>query len=491
MKLSIITTCLNSKDTILYTLNSIMCQTYTNIEHIIVDGGSTDGTIDIIKNYPFLNKKIFFRKNIGIYEGINYGIKKSSGEIISILNADDILQSKNIVFEMISIIKKHRNKKIFLGNVVYFNKDNFEKVSRFYPSTNFTRNQMYYGIMPPHPASFIRKEVYNKTGLYNEQFKIAGDFDMFLRAIYINKLSFKKINKTVVRMKTGGISGRDLKSYAVTTREIRTSFKINNIKNNLFRIIKRIPSKLHQYLNLDQKKLNKGFKNVLLNYGLTLTNNYFQIILNQKLIPFKKNFILSGMNLAFLGYYLKNETKSHPDQYHWPDGLFAKYLKLKIKKIPGRELLVKLKIPKSIKKINIIGNCSVRNLEYMKKKFNLPIRIIPLPYGSVESMLHKKNIILKKNHLTFITLPTPKQEMFAYKLAEKNKYFQIICIGASISLASKEEKPVPKWMSNYEFIWRLQSDTSRRVKRLLESIFHLVYGSIINKKKIHINIIDE
>ena len=81
--------------------------------------------------------------------------------------------------------------------------------------------------------------------------------------------------------------------------------------------------------------------------------------------------------------------------------------------------------------------------------------------------------------------------MFAYKLAEKNKYFQIICIGASISLASKEEKPVPKWMSNYEFIWRLQSDTSRRVKRLLESIFHLVYGSIINKKKIHINIIDE
>ena len=81
--------------------------------------------------------------------------------------------------------------------------------------------------------------------------------------------------------------------------------------------------------------------------------------------------------------------------------------------------------------------------------------------------------------------------MFAYKLAEKNKYFQIICIGASISLASKDEKPVPNWMANYEFIWRLRSDTLRRLKRLFESIFYLIYGSTIKKRELHINIIDE
>ena len=491
MRLSIITTCLNSKNTILYTLNSIMSQTYENIEHIIVDGGSTDGTIDIIKNYPFLNKKVYFKKNIGIYEGINYGIQKSSGKIVSILNADDIFHSKKTVADVISVIKKNKSKKIFLGNVVYFEKNNFSRIVRFYPSTNFTKDQMYSGHMPPHPASFIKKEVYDEIGLYNSNFKIAGDFDMFLRAIYIKHIPFIKMNKIIVRMRTGGISGRDLKSYAVTTREIRTSFKNNNLDNNILRIVKRIPSKLSQYINLDKKNLNKGFDDILLNYGLENYKNYFRLIVNEKLIPFKKNFILSGMNLAFLGYYGKKETKSHPDQYHWPDGLFAKYLNLDIKKIPGRKLLHKLKIPKNIKKINILGNCSIKNLGYLKKRFNLPVKVTALPYGTVESMLKKKKIILKKNHLTFITLPTPKQEIMAYKLSETNKYFQIICIGASISLASKEEKPVPKWMVNYEFIWRLQSDTLRRVKRLFESVFYLIYGSVIDKKEFHINLIDE
>ena len=492
MKLSIITTCLNSQSSILYTLNSILSQSYKNIEHIIVDGGSTDNTISIIKNYPFRNKKIILKKNVGIYEGINLGVKASSGDLVSILNSDDIYQSKDTLKKIIQIVKKDKKNKIFLGDVVYFKNTNFSKINRYYPSKNFARNSMFFGNMPPHPASFIKKEVYQKYGLYNKQFKIAGDFDLFLRTIFINKVPFKIINQIVVRMKSGGISGRNLKSYFITTREIVTAFKLNSLTNNILRVLTRIPSKLFQYVNLNIKMLNIGFENPKIKYGFEYIDNYFQLIKNEKYLPFKKNFILSGMNLAFLGYYIKKETKSHPDQYHWPDGLFSKYLSITIKKIPGRKLLAKMKIPKDVKNIEILGNCTERNLKYLQKRFKIPISITPLIYGPIKEIV-KKKILLKKNSLTFITLPTPKQEILAYELAKYNKKFKIICIGASISLASKEERPVPSWMSNYEFIWRLQSDTLRRLRRLFESMFYLLVGLLVNKrlKNVHMQIIDE
>ena len=492
MKLSIITTCLNSQNSILYTLNSIMSQSYKNIEHIIVDGGSTDNTVNIIKNYPFNNKKIILKKNVGIYEGINLGLKSCTGDIISILNSDDIYQSKDTIKKIIPLIEKDKKNKIFLGDVVYFKDKNFSKINRYYPSRNFIRDNMFFGNMPPHPASFIKKEVYQKYGLYNKKFKIAGDFDLFLRTIFINKVPFKIIKQVIVRMKSGGISGRNIKSYFITTREIVTAFKINNLKNNMLRVLIRIPSKLSQYWNINSKILNLGFKNPKIKYGFNFIDNYFQLIKNEKYIPFKKNFILSGMNLAFLGYYIKKETQSHPDQYHWPDGIFSKYLSIKIKKIPGRQLLARIKIPKNIEQIEVLGNCTERNIIYLKNKFKLPIKITPLIYGSIEKII-KKKIVLKKNSLTFITLPTPKQEILAYELAKYNKQFKIICIGASISLASKEETPVPSWMANYEFLWRLQSDTFRRIKRLFESMFYLLIGLLIDKrlKDIHMQVIDE
>ena len=158
MKISIITVCLNSEKTIRYTLNSVISQNYHNIEHIIVDGGSTDNTLKILKKYKFKNKKVFLLKNKSLYSSINYGIKKACGELISILHSDDIYNNNSIIRNIVNIAKVSKYK-IFFGNVVYFKNTNFEKITRFYSSRNTSRKTFAYGNMPPHTGSFYKKEI--------------------------------------------------------------------------------------------------------------------------------------------------------------------------------------------------------------------------------------------------------------------------------------------------------------------------------------------
>ena len=167
MKISIITVTLNSERTIRDTINSVLSQSYKGIEHIFVDGGSTDSTVKILKKNPNKNKKIFIKKNSSIYEAINMGIEKSSGKIIHILNSDDILENNNIIEETIYKIKKFPNYDIFFGNVIYFSNNNFTKISRYFLANHKTINNTKKGLMPPHPGSFVRKKVYDQYGLYN------------------------------------------------------------------------------------------------------------------------------------------------------------------------------------------------------------------------------------------------------------------------------------------------------------------------------------
>ena len=158
MKFSIITVTLNSALTLRDTLNSVNSQTYKNVEHIIVDGGSKDETLNLLKKYSKKNKKYFIKKNFGIYKSINYGIKKSTGDYICILNSDDIFHSNNTLDILSKIILKNKNYGIFLGNVAYFDKLDYYKITRFYSSKNFKPWQMRFGLMPPHPASIIKKK---------------------------------------------------------------------------------------------------------------------------------------------------------------------------------------------------------------------------------------------------------------------------------------------------------------------------------------------
>ena len=488
MKVSIITVCLNSEKTIINTLNSVLSQSYKNIEHIIVDGGSTDNTLSILKKYPCKNKKIIIKKNSTIYEAMNEGIKNSKGELISILNSDDFYNNDKVVSEVINIAKKSKAK-IFLGDVAYFNGKNFLKITRYYSANNFNKYNFKYGMMPPHPGSFIKKEVYDKYGLYNTKYLIAADFDIFVRFIKKEKIPIKVLNILITRMKTGGISGKNFKAYLVSTFEILRSLKVNNVNSNIIYSLLRIPKKLSQFYNFNRNILNKKFiikKNLF--YKKYLNEN-FKIITKINKISFSKNFILSGMNLAFLGYLTKGNIKEHPNLINWPDGLFSKIFGINIKKIPGRTVLELLNVRKSkISEIIVLGNLGNIQKDYIKKLYNKKVTNINLPYASIQKIKKSINLKLKKNQLCFITLPTPKQEELAYEIAKQNKFFKLICIGASINIGSGVEKSVPKYLANLEFLWRLRYETFRRTLRLLETFYYFFYGRFISNKIKNLNV---
>ena len=490
MKVSIVTVCLNSESTILDTLNSVINQTYKNIEHIIVDGKSKDKTKFFLKNYSFKNKKIFFLKSNGIYNALNFAIKKATGDIIHILHADDIYQSTDTISIVVKKIKC-RNEKIFLSDVVFFKKNNYSEISRLYTSKKFLKNNLRYGLMPPHTGAFIKKEIYKKF-LYNEYYKIAGDFDFFLRILFINKIKFFYLDLISVRMRLGGISNKYLNSYFRTTYEIKKSFENNNINLNIIYSLLRFPVKIAQLFFLKKNEINKNFNLKISSYYKKYSNYDFIIKKNLKKLDFNKNFIYSGMNLAFLGSYASNKIKKNKYLVNWPDGIYAKKVSGVNIKIPGREILKSIKIPKIIKKITVMGNLSNNSYNFLKKLFNKKIINIKLPYGNINSIINNiRNYKISNHELILVAIPTPKQEMLADFLAKKNKHFKIICIGGSINIASGDEKEVPKILYRFEFIWRLRHETLRRITRILTNFSQYLIGKYITKKINNLKIIYE
>ena len=479
MKLSIITACLNSEKTIIHTLNSVLSQNYKNIEHVIVDGGSTDKTLKILQKYNHPNKKILRTKS-ELYEAMNIGIKNSTGKYICNLNSDDIFNSDSTISKIMNIIKKNKHIDIFLGDVLYFDNNNFSNITRYYSSKNFKVSSLKYGMMPAHPATFVRKNIFYKYGFYNENFKIAADFNFFYKTLYLNRVKYLYSNQIITRMRTGGISGKNLKSYFISSYEIARSFN-SLVTLNILKTFLRIPEKIFQFFNFNQKSLNRNFNIKYTNFFKKLYKIDFKFILNIKKLNFTKNFILAAMNLAFIASYVKGDIKTQSFLINWPDGVFSRIFNSNIRKIPGRNILKNLKIPFFIKEIMVIGNLTNKSKIYLEKIYRRKITNITLGYGSIDKIIKNLKIDIKYNQLVFITLPTPKQEQLAEYLSKHNEYFKIICIGGSIAIASGQEKEVPKFLNNFEFLWRLQYESLRRIKRLFVTFSYYIYGLINNK----------
>lgn len=487
-KISIITVCKNSEDTIIYTLNSIKSQTYENIEHIIIDGNSTDKTHSIIKDYikkePIIPVIFKSENDSGIYDAINKGIEECTGDIICILNSDDIFHSNIALEDAMRLISKNYEFDIFFFSLTYFNNINFKKIVRYYPSNSFKKWMLNFGIIPPHPASFIKREVYKKYGNYDKKFKIAGDFDLFVRLLKIYDVKFKTFNSPMVKMKTGGASGKNFFSYLISFKENYISLKKNKQFASILLLILKIPNKLLQYLNFNEEILNSNFTLFREIIDQSLLENKVKIIYNLNNI-FKKNFVLSGLNLAFLGYHLNGNIKLYKNLYHWPDGIFSRLIKnkLKIKKIPGRKILTEMKIPKFINTIHVLGVLSEKSKKYLQNKFNLKVVSTELPFGDIKKIVKFIPKEIHENELILITLPTPKQEIIAEHIANKFQNYKIICIGASLAMCSGEEKIVPIFLEKLglEFVWRLRSDTRRRFIRLSQT-FLFFFKGLLNKK---------
>ena len=224
-------------------------------------------------------------------------------------------------------------------------------------------------------------------------------------------------------------------------------------------------------------------------------NKFIKIISSTDKIPMNKNFSLSGLNLAFLGFYSKGVINIHKDLYHWPDGIFYKrFFGNKIQKIPGREIISNLKISSQIEKIYVFGDMSQNGYEFLLAKYEKKIIHIKLPHDSAKNLFNKYcNIEFKNTDIIILTLPTPKQEEFAEFIIKKNNFFKILCIGGALSMAAGDEKPIPMFFENYglEFLWRLKSDRKRRIKRLIVSLLYFLKAELtlkfINQKTIFIN----
>lgn len=246
MKISIITVVWNNHKTIKQAINSVLNQTYQEIEYIIIDGKSFDGTVSIINSYGDKISKFISEPDKGLYDAMNKGIAIATGDIIGILNSDDFYENNNIIQ---NIVDEFQTKKvdIIYGDVVYVNPNNLKKIVRYYDSSKFDPLKFAYGWMPAHPSVFIKKHIYEKYGLFRTDLKVASDFDILARLIYSNNVNYSYVNKVFVRMRTGGISSSFSNIFLIIKEQLKVC-KENNIDTNIFKISSKYLTKLPGFL---------------------------------------------------------------------------------------------------------------------------------------------------------------------------------------------------------------------------------------------------
>lgn len=236
MKISIITAVYNAQRTIADTIISVLNQENKDLEYIIIDGGSKDKTVEIIKEYePKFNGRLKWisEKDNGIYDAMNKGIKMSTGEVVGILNSDDFFTTNDVINVVNDTFEKYNPDAIY-GDIHFVNDDNLNKIVRYYSSRIFRRGLMKFGFMPAHPSFYIKRKCFDKFGLYNTNYRIAADFDFLLRTIYKGNIKTKYVAKDFVTMRTGGASTSGINSHKLIMKEHLKAFKENNIYTNRF-----------------------------------------------------------------------------------------------------------------------------------------------------------------------------------------------------------------------------------------------------------------
>lgn len=251
MKLSLITVTYNSVKTLAYTIESVLSQSYSNVEYIIVDGASTDQTVDIIKKYePRFNgtMKWVSEPDKGLYDAMNKGIRMATGDVVGILNSDDFFTTNDILLQVVNAFEANKEIDAVYGDVHFVNPDNLEKCVRYYSSKVFRRSLMKIGLMPAHPSFYLKKERFEQFGYYKTDYKIAADFEFLLRVIYKGRILTKYMSIDMVAMRTGGASTSGFESRKRIMKEHLRAFRENGIYNNVFFLSLRYPYKIWELI---------------------------------------------------------------------------------------------------------------------------------------------------------------------------------------------------------------------------------------------------
>jgi len=250
MKVSLITIAYNSAATIEDTIKSIVAQEYSNIEYIIIDGGSTDNTLSIIEKYKESISTIISEPDKGIYDAMNKGVQNATGDLVGILNSDDIYTDNKVVSNIVEAIG---NKDSIYADLVYVNRDNTDKVTRYWKSGKYRKGIFKKGWMPPHPTFFIKKSCYDQYGIYNLQLKSAADYELMLRMLHKHNISVAYLPEVITKMRVGGQSNITVLNRFKANTEDRLAWTINNLKPGRLTLTMKPILKFSQFFKKGEK----------------------------------------------------------------------------------------------------------------------------------------------------------------------------------------------------------------------------------------------
>jgi len=244
MKVSIITVSFNSAKTIEDTIQSVLNQDYYDIEYIVIDGYSSDKTIEIVNRYKAHIEYILSEPDNGIYDAMNKGIKASKGDVIGILNSDDVYENSSVISNMIKTLKDSDG---VYADLVYVQQNNLNHIKRHWKSGQYKIGSFLNGWMPPHPTFFVKKICYHEYGLYNTSLKSAADYELMLRFIHKNKIKIEYFDNVIVKMRLGGVSNLSIRNRFSANREDKLAWKINNLNPNFLTFLLKPLRKIRQF----------------------------------------------------------------------------------------------------------------------------------------------------------------------------------------------------------------------------------------------------
>jgi glycosyltransferase involved in cell wall biosynthesis len=249
VKITVITVSYNAASTIGETLASVRAQDHDDIEHILIDGLSTDGTQEIIAGEAIPGAVVVSERDSGLFDAMNKGVAVASGDIIAILNADDAYSHPQVLSNVAALFEADANLEAVLGDVVYWDGSNKDKITRRYRSTRFAPARLAWGWMPAHPGTFLARRVYDRVGLYRTDFRLAADYEFAVRAFTKAKIRYHHLPEVVVSMRAGGLSTSGFASKLLINQECVRACRDNGVYTNQLMIMTKYPLKLLDMLS--------------------------------------------------------------------------------------------------------------------------------------------------------------------------------------------------------------------------------------------------
>jgi glycosyltransferase involved in cell wall biosynthesis len=249
MNLSVITVCYNSETTIQKAIDSVAEQSWSEVEHIVIDGASRDTTVEIIQRNITKIAHFISEPDSGVYQAMNKGLRLATGDVIAFLNSDDVYINARVVETVMHTIQQQSLDALY-GDVEFFNAGAPEKVVRTYDSGRFNPSRIAWGWMPAHPALFVRRDVYERFGYFREDYRIAGDYEFVARIFKNGQIKSKHLPQVLVRMQTGGLSTAGLKATYLLNKEILHACRENGIASNWLMVLSKYFFKLRELFHV-------------------------------------------------------------------------------------------------------------------------------------------------------------------------------------------------------------------------------------------------